>query len=57
MDMNNIENLIRNLICDAIFSAKLAGMSKVDFDWAVERAKADSYSWHGMPDTTMDVKE
>ena len=44
--MDRVEDAIR----DALLAAKLAGMSKVDFDWAVERVKADSYSWAAMQD-------
>jgi hypothetical protein len=45
--MDRVEDAIR----DALLAAKLAGMSKVDFDWAVERVKADSLSWAAMKET------
>jgi hypothetical protein len=44
-------DIVEDAIRDALIAAKLVGMSKVDFDWAVERVKADSYSWAAMQDT------
>ena len=45
--MDRVEDLIR----DALLAAKLVGGSKVDFDAAVERVKADSLAWAALPET------
>lgn len=42
---------VENLIRDALIAANQMGMGKVDFDWAVERVKADSLSWEAMKET------
>jgi len=44
-------DIVEDSIRDALLAAKRVGMSKVDFDWAVERVKADSLSWEAMKET------
>ena len=45
--MNRVEELIR----EALLTARRAGISKIDFDWAIERIKAESQSWEAMKES------